>query len=55
MTWKEFKEQVEAQGVKNVDELSWIDISFDLNAKVAVELTPLSSGVNRVEISEEYN
>jgi len=29
MNWKEFKERVESQGVKDEDEIWYIDISFD--------------------------
>jgi hypothetical protein len=30
MTWKEFKERVEREGVKDEDEINFIDVSFPL-------------------------
>ena len=34
LTWKEIKEALEKLGVKDTDEVSWIDISGDCNPQV---------------------
>ena len=37
MTWKEFKDTVEAQGVTDETEIDYIDISYPLNIRVEID------------------
>jgi len=49
LTWKEFKEQLEARGVKDDDKIEYIDIAPHELAEIAVHIR---DGVNgrRVEV-----
>lgn len=46
MTWKEFKEQVEAEGVKDDMEIDYIDISMDYGDGLCVNVDRNSFSVH---------
>lgn len=50
MTWKEFKEALESQGVKDDDEIDYIETTVDDSADLVVMFTDRPGGGRRVEI-----
>ncbi len=49
MTWGEFKNRMEEEGVLDTDELDWVD--FDAGFEPAPEFTVLDDGERHVSIA----
>lgn len=45
MTWEEFKKHLEEKGVKDDDEIWYIDVSFPIKRDIVVERDELELGI----------